>query len=437
MALITLQNQGLTSGILSMNELFGDGRNLRSDILFTFAIGLACYVAWLVRDVVVLLYVSGLLAVVFRPVVVSVSRLRVGRWRPFKGVAILVMLLAFAGALTAFGFLAFPPVIRDLQEFGREMPTRSPALLEKLRHIPFVDRMDTDDINSKIQDFASNAAAYLLLSFKSLASRLLTFISGLVLTIYFILEGDQAYRWFLSFFLPESRDRLDRTLQRAKTRMGNWLLGQASLMLVLGITSTLVYLALHLRYAYALGALTGLLNVIPVIGASVSIVLALLVAAIDSWGRVLGVAIFYAVYLQIENSFLVPHIMRQRVGLPGLAILVALLLGFELAGVMGILFPYLLQCLLRCLRTSTSSARNWCNPVKRAPSAMYTPVVIKMQFGEASYARSSSLFPHAPINQAGRGNAGFPGHLRIRPDCSRSIRLLSRCGCGGHDGQRR
>ncbi|MFZ0744411.1 MAG: AI-2E family transporter [Terracidiphilus sp.] len=320
-----------------MNELFGDGRNLRSDILFTFAIGLACYVAWLVRDVVVLLYVSGLLAVVFRPVVVSVSRLRVGRWRPFKGVAILVMLLAFAGALTAFGFLAFPPVIRDLQEFGREMPTRSPALLEKLRHIPFVDRMDTDDINSKIQDFASNAAAYLLLSFKSLASRLLTFISGLVLTIYFILEGDQAYRWFLSFFLPESRDRLDRTLQRAKTRMGNWLLGQASLMLVLGITSTLVYLALHLRYAYALGALTGLLNVIPVIGASVSIVLALLVAAIDSWGRVLGVAIFYAVYLQIENSFLVPHIMRQRVGLPGLAILVALLLGFELAGVMGAL----------------------------------------------------------------------------------------------------
>ena len=64
---------------------------------------------------------------------------------------------------------------------------------------------------------------------------------------------------------------------------------------------------------------------------------ALLVAAIDSWGRVLGVAIFYLVYLQIENSFLTPRIMRNSVGLPGLAILVALLMGSALGGVPGAL----------------------------------------------------------------------------------------------------
>lgn len=117
--------------------------------------------------------------------------------------------------------------------------------------------------------------------------------------------------------------------------MGKWLLGQGSLMLILGITSTIVYLSLHVRYAYALGALTGLLNVIPVIGAAVCIALALLVAAVDSWGRVIGVAVFYMIYLQVENSFLVPRIMRNRVGLPGLAVLVALLLGSALAGVVG------------------------------------------------------------------------------------------------------
>jgi predicted PurR-regulated permease PerM len=106
-------------------------------------------------------------------------------------------------------------------------------------------------------------------------------------------------------------------------------------MLILGITSTIVYLSLHVRYAYALGFLTGLLNIIPVIGAAVCIALALIVAAIDSWGRVLGVAIFYFIYLQVENSFLVPRIMKSRVGLPGLAILVALLIGSALAGVIG------------------------------------------------------------------------------------------------------
>jgi predicted PurR-regulated permease PerM len=108
-------------------------------------------------------------------------------------------------------------------------------------------------------------------------------------------------------------------------------------MLILGLLSTAVYLMLHIRYAFALGVLTGLLNIIPVVGAAICVALALLVAAIDSWGHVLGVAIFYVVYLQIENSFLTPRIMRNSVGLPGLAILVALLLGSALGGIPGAL----------------------------------------------------------------------------------------------------
>jgi len=106
-------------------------------------------------------------------------------------------------------------------------------------------------------------------------------------------------------------------------------------MLILGVVSTIVYLSLHVRYAYALGVLTGLLNIIPVLGAAVCIALALLVAAIDSWGRVLGIAIFYLIYLQVENSYLTPRIMKNRVGLPGLAILVALIIGSALEGVLG------------------------------------------------------------------------------------------------------
>ncbi|HUX43305.1 MAG TPA: AI-2E family transporter [Terracidiphilus sp.] len=320
-----------------MNETPGAGRDLRKDILFGLSLLLAGYLAWLVRDVLVLLYVSGLLAVVLAPVVKAVSTLRVGKWQPFKGYAILLLLVLLAAGVTAFGFLALPPVIQDLQQFGREMPTRSPAFLDKLRHIPFADRINPNDLNVRLQSFASEAAGYLLLSLRSWAGKLATFITGFVLTIYFILEGDLAYHWFLSFFEPVNRARLDATLQRAKMRMGRWLLGQGSLMLILGAGSTLVYLALDVRYAYALGVLTGMLNVIPVLGAAVSVVLALLVAAIDSWGRVVGVAVFYVVYLQLENSYLIPRIMKTRVGLPGLSVLAALLLGSTLAGVMGAL----------------------------------------------------------------------------------------------------
>jgi predicted PurR-regulated permease PerM len=312
-------------------------RTLRSDIVFAFALVLACAVAWLVREVLMVMYVSALFATVLTPVVRSTGRLRIGRWRPFKGYAVLFLLLAMAAALTAFGFLALPPVIRDLHEFANEMPTRLPVLLDKLKHVPFANNLNTTEISARLEDFLSNAATYLLLSIKDWAGTLVNVAMGFILTVYFILEGEHAYKWFLSFFPPVSRERLDGALQRAKVRMERWLVGQGSLMLILGMLSTAIYLLLHIRYAFALGVLTGLLNIIPVIGAAVCIALALLVAAIDSWGRVLGVAIFYVVYLQVENSFLTPRIMRNSVGLPGLAILVALLLGSALGGVPGAL----------------------------------------------------------------------------------------------------
>ncbi len=318
-----------------MAELSRKPRYLRSDIVFAFAVALACALAWHMRDVLMLLYVSALFAVVLTPVVRYTSGLRIGRWQPFKGSAVLFLLLAVAAALTAFGFLALPPVIRDMQEFGGEMPRRLPAILEKLKAIPFADRLNTGEISSRVQDFASQAATYLLLSIKEWAGKLFDIITGLILTVYFILEGDRAYGWFLSFFPAKSRDRLDKTLRRAEFRMGKWLLGQGSLMLILGIASTIVYLSLGVRYAYALGFLTGLLNIIPVIGAAVCVTLALLVAAIDSWVRVLGVAIFYMVYIQVENAYLIPRIMKNSVGLPGLAIIVALLMGFALEGIPG------------------------------------------------------------------------------------------------------
>ena len=318
-----------------MIQSSGTPRTLRSDIIFVFGLLLACYLAWLIRGALVLLYVSALFAVVLTPVVRAISNVHIGRNQPFKGTAVFLLLLVVAAALTAFAGLALPPVVRDLHGFAQEMPARMPVLLDKLKHIPFAQSLDTADLSSRLENVVSQSATYLLLSISDWAGKLFDIVMGFILTIYFILEGDHAYRWFLSFFPPERRKRLDATLQRAEIRMGKWLLGQGSLMLILGVLSTIVYLSFGVRYAYALGVLTGLLNIIPVLGAAMSIALALLVAAIDSWGAVVGIAVFYVIYLQIENSILTPRIMKNRVGLPSLAILVALLLGSALAGIVG------------------------------------------------------------------------------------------------------
>lgn len=311
-------------------------QGIRGTIVFVFALALAVYVAWLLRQVLALCYVSALFAVVLSPVVHATARVQVGRWRPFQGaVAILVLLLALAAALSAFGFLALPPVIRDLQSLNGEMPARGAELLAKIMQIPFADRLDPADVIAWLQKSLSSGAESVLHLLTNWAGAIARIVAGFVLTLYFILEGNTAYRWFLSFLSVKASRRLDETLQRAAIRMQRWLLGQLTLMLILGVVSTAVYLAVGIRYAYALGVLTGLLNLIPVLGAMVSLVLAMLIGAIDSWGRVLGVAIFFAVYLQIENTWLIPRIMRNRVNLPALAIFVALLLGSALEGILG------------------------------------------------------------------------------------------------------
>jgi len=319
-----------------MAESASSSRRVRGHIIFSFVVVAAAYLAWLVRDVLVLLYVSALFAVVLTPVVHATSRIRVGRWRPFQGsLAILILLLIVAAALTGFGFLALPPFIHDMQSLNDDLPARLPALIQKIREIPFADRLGSGRMVEWAQTALSKSATFLLFSAKTWAGAFVQLVAGFVLTLYFILEGDGAYHWFLSFVSPRPRQRLDRTLQRAATRMQRWLLGQASLMLILGLASTIVFLSLDIRYAYALGVLSGLLNLVPVLGAAISVTLAILVAAVDSWGRVLGVAIFFLIYLQVENTWLTPRIMQNRVNLPALGIFVALLLGSALEGIPG------------------------------------------------------------------------------------------------------
>jgi len=315
-----------------------ESHDYRRDIVFAFALAAAAWFAWQLRELLIVLYVSALFAVVFTPVVRAVRHIKIAGKYPFQGqVAVLVLILVLVGALVGFGFLAIPPVVKDLQAFGNSNTNRVPDLVNKIRSLPFLNRMnlDTGAIYVRLQAMSAQAATRVLASVSTLAGKLASVVTGFVLTVYFILEGEQAYRWCLTFFPPKRRRRLDSALQRAAVGMGKWLLGQASLMALLGMVSTTVFLLLNVRYAYALGVLTGLLNIVPVLGAGVSLVLALLVAALDSWGRVLGVTIFFAVYLQVENSFLVPRVMQSRVGLPSLAVLIALLFGFELAGIPG------------------------------------------------------------------------------------------------------
>lgn len=309
---------------------------IRGHIVFAFVLGLTLYLGWILRDLLLLFYVSALFAVILLPIVRATARIRIGRWRPFeRAAAMFFLLLLVVGALVGVGFLTIPPVVHDFESAHGDFPTRIPAIVARIKQIPLLNRLNSGQILDWIEGMVTQAASRLLHSIPNLAGAVVDVLAGFVLTLYFILEGEIAYRWFLSFIAPGPRARLDRTLQTAAVRMEKWLVGQAALMLILGMVSTIVYASLGVRYAYGLGVLTGLFNLVPVLGWAVSLVLACLVAAIDSWGKVLGVVIFFAVWAQIESGILIPRIMQSRVDLPGLAVFVALLLGSELGGIPG------------------------------------------------------------------------------------------------------
>jgi len=272
------------------------------------------------------------------PVVNGIMRFEMRGGRHISRGLAIGLLLTFAFlALATFFTLGLPPVIRDLHQFATDLPGRVPQIVAHIKTLPYADKLGVDEIVAKTEDALSATASYLFASFPLWMGRIFDLLTAFVLCVYFMLEGEYAYGWIMSLVSIDNRVRLAVTLYKAEIRMSKWLFGQGLLMLILGVCSTIAFGLLHVRYFFLLGVLMGLMNIIPIAGGVITILLVALVAALDSWTKMAGVFVFYLVYVNIENAYLIPRIMRQSVNLMGLTVLLALIAGTELAGVVGAL----------------------------------------------------------------------------------------------------
>ena len=311
--------------------------NIHANILFAFGVALAIALAWRLRSVLELVYVSALFAVVLMPIVQQIMTLRIRNWSPSRPVAIVALVFTVFASLALFLIVGLPPVLRDMDSFATALPHRIPEVIAHLKTLPLANKFGFDSLAKKGESAVSATAQYLLASAPLWLGRLFDLFTAFFLCIYFMLEGEFVYHYFLSLFPVEKRERLAKTLLVAEVRMSKWLIGQGALMLILGVCSTIVFAALRIHYFFLLGVLMGLFNIIPVAGGIITILLAAAIAATQSWAKMGGVLLFYAIYIQIENGVLTPRIMRSRVNLMGLSVLVALLAGADLAGIVGAL----------------------------------------------------------------------------------------------------
>jgi predicted PurR-regulated permease PerM len=308
-------------------------KNHRSDILFFFAVLLALWLAYTVRDVLMLVYMSALFAVVISPAIGAVRKLKIGNWRAGRGFAILFLFLMMILAASLFMVFAFPPIYRDARQFAADWPKHLASLSEGIHNLPFGTRIDATGLEKYATQIVGGAGGLFL----NLAGGIFGIFTCILLTVYFILDGERVFRWVVSLFPLTEQPRLSATLLRSEHRMRNWLIGQGLLMACLGLASFAAYYFLHLRYFYVLAMFAGIANIVPIAGPISAVIVSSTVAALDSPEKVLGVILFHAIYVQFESAFLTPRVMRTTLQLSPLAVIIALSLGGSLDGVLGAL----------------------------------------------------------------------------------------------------
>ena len=310
---------------------------VRGYILFAFGVLVLLALAWLLVKQLLIIYVSALFAVVLMPAVTRITATKLFGRYPSRPAAIFLLIISVILLVSVFLIVGLPPVLHDLNEFSTELPARIPKIIERIDHLPIADHINVDAIVQKAEETLTATASYLVTSLPNWITHIFDILTALFLCIYFMLEGEHAYTFFLSLFPPRPRHRLDCVLHRADARISKWLIGQTLLMVILGVTSTIVFGVLHVRYFLLLGFLMGLFNIIPIAGGVITITVVAIIAALDSWTKMCAVIGFYLIYVNIENAFLTPRIMRSSVDLMGLTVLIALLCGTALAGIVGAL----------------------------------------------------------------------------------------------------
>lgn len=326
-----------------------DRPNPKPLILWTIAmVALAAIILWaayLVRGVLLLIYISGLLAIGFSPIVRLIERQRllpVGTRRFPRWLAILVLYLLILGTVTAIGFLIFPPLIKQAQELWRVAPGMLDRGFERTQewliargllseHLTWRQAVERADVASG----GEYAVGTVFTAITGFLGGLFGLFTILVLTFYLLVEADKLREVLLYMFPRRNRARVDAAARAITIKVSAWLGGQLLLGLTIGVTSAIGLWALGVPFFYVLALISGLGEMIPVVGPILSAIPAIAIAATVSWNKVLLVIIFFVVQQQFENHVLVPKVMERQVGVSAVTVIVALLIGGNLMGIAG------------------------------------------------------------------------------------------------------
>ena len=307
--------------------------------------GMAVYSA---RTALIILGTALFLALALNAPVTKLARVMPGNSRGLSTAIAYIVVIALIGA---FAFLAVPPIIEQTAKFIQTVPQLVETAREQWRGLNvLIDRYNlhvqveqaTTSIQQSASGWASGVGSNLVSGIGSLLGVFTATILVLVLSFLMLIEGPGLMRKIWGLYADtEKRDLHHSIIHRMHAVVSGYVTGQLTVSGLGALSAGLVVFALSFFFnipanlAIPAAAITFILSLIPMFGATIGGVLITALLAFNDVGAAIVYVIFFVLYQQIENNFISPTIQSKRLELSALTILASVTVGLYLFGIAG------------------------------------------------------------------------------------------------------
>ncbi|EKQ67829.1 putative permease [Leptolyngbyaceae cyanobacterium JSC-12] len=307
------------------------------------------YVLWQIKEVLLMVFAAVVLANSLN----LLARFLQKRLRLQRSLAVLVSVLCLLAFAIAFVWIIIPPFVQQLQELFVLVPQ---GLNQLDNWLDSLDRAVSPDVRRYLPNFDSLLQQVMPYVNRLLGSSFAVFSSSLgaalnvllilVLGLMMLINPLPYRQGFIRLFPSFYRRRVDQILLECEVALGQWIVGALISMTVIAILSTLGLALIGVKVALANGILAGLLNFIPNLGPTISVIPPMAIALLDSPAKALLVLGLYIAIQQFESNLLTPFVMAQQVNLLPAVTLLAQVFFATIFGFWGLLLalPLIVVC---------------------------------------------------------------------------------------------
>src|SRR5919197_4278220 len=295
-------------------------------------------VLWLSRHVLAWIFIALFLSLALNPAVDLLEK-RVKR----RGIATGIVFIAALGAIALIGWLFIPTLVDQVNNFAHKVPDYLDDVTKGRGRLGFL-QTKYHLVDKAREALHKGGAAKLfglsgtaLALAKGVVSAVVAVVTIAFMTFFMLLEGPNWVERFFGLLKPQSARRWRAVGRDIYRTVGGYVAGNLLISLIAGSLTTAVLLIMGVPYAVALGLIVAILDLIPLAGATIAAILVGIVSFLHSVPAGIVVVSFFIVYQQVENQVLQPIVYGRTVQLSPLAVLISVLIGAQLAGVLGAL----------------------------------------------------------------------------------------------------